>query len=578
MGRVLVPIRTSRDTEESTSPESQKAGADDYRDTHPGTQLIFTDVEDLGVSGATAIASRPGIAPWLSPDKIIQWDAIGVYEVDRLSRNMEDYLGFVRSMDKIGKVIIDLIDGTDTSTPEGRRNLEDRVLSAQRYREAVAEKRARAAQRIANAGRWGGGRIPFGYRAEKREWAENGKTKHAYFLVKDEVRAKIARRMVDWAIDGMSRTAIADKLNSEGIKSRDGGTWHATAVAHILTSPALMGYMTIKKHHVITMRLDRDGQPVKFTDDAIVTADEFRTLQDVLAGSSYGRNHPQARRLLWNVAFCRDCSLPCDHELPPCEEHDVKLYGYKRVQSEAKGDYYECKQCRLCCNLDRFDAYIDYLVRTTVGDNPLREAYTDWGDESYSSRLRFLENRVERLRRELRTEYDANIEQAIQSGENEIKQLISGPQKKPEPMLREVQPRTTIAEHWASLDAKGRNKLLREWGAVFHANRDGVEGNLGWAALDAPAAVQISVRKSMHLLRMPPIPVAWDKVDEKLEVSFRRTRKQGPVQHAIATYLSNGHDGTPTEIARALYGEPTEIQIGSVRRAMRTLRARSNPR
>ena len=55
--------------------------------------------------------------------------------MDRLSRDMLDYLQFARDMAALGKVIIDVSDGTDTSTERGRQQLEDRILAAQRERE-----------------------------------------------------------------------------------------------------------------------------------------------------------------------------------------------------------------------------------------------------------------------------------------------------------------------------------------------------------------------------------------------------------------------------------------------------------
>ena len=42
--------------------------------------------------------------------------------MDRLSRDMLDYLQFARDMAALGKIIIDVSDGTDTSTERGRQS------------------------------------------------------------------------------------------------------------------------------------------------------------------------------------------------------------------------------------------------------------------------------------------------------------------------------------------------------------------------------------------------------------------------------------------------------------------------
>jgi site-specific DNA recombinase len=108
----LVPIRLSRMEDNSNNPAMQRAAAQEYADEHPGTVLIFTEVEDLDVSGAKPMRERPGIGPYLTPEKINTWDGILGNEMDRLSRDMLDYLLTVRDLVARGKVVIDFSDGT----------------------------------------------------------------------------------------------------------------------------------------------------------------------------------------------------------------------------------------------------------------------------------------------------------------------------------------------------------------------------------------------------------------------------------------------------------------------------------
>ena len=71
---------------------------------------------------------------------------------------MLDYLQFARDMAALGKIIIDVSDGTDSSTERGRQQLEDRILAAQRERERMATRRRKAAESgLSDEGRWGGG-------------------------------------------------------------------------------------------------------------------------------------------------------------------------------------------------------------------------------------------------------------------------------------------------------------------------------------------------------------------------------------------------------------------------------------
>ena len=121
--------RLSRFKDSSTNPASQRSRITDYAEDHDDN-VIFVDV-DMDVSGAMPIRERPGLGPWLAPDRIGQLDGFLADEMDRLSRDMLDYLQFARDMAAMGKIIIDVSDGTDTSTERGRQQLEDRILAAQ---------------------------------------------------------------------------------------------------------------------------------------------------------------------------------------------------------------------------------------------------------------------------------------------------------------------------------------------------------------------------------------------------------------------------------------------------------------
>ncbi len=141
---LLAPLRLSHYKDSSVNPAGQRARITDYAEDH-GDHVIFVDV-DMDVSGADPIRERPGLGPWLAPDRIGQIDGFLADEMDRLSRDMLDYLQFARDMAALGKVIIDVSDGTDTSTERGRQPLEDRILAAQRERERMATRRRKAAK------------------------------------------------------------------------------------------------------------------------------------------------------------------------------------------------------------------------------------------------------------------------------------------------------------------------------------------------------------------------------------------------------------------------------------------------
>jgi DNA invertase Pin-like site-specific DNA recombinase/transcriptional regulator with XRE-family HTH domain len=338
---LLAPLRLSHLRDSSLNPEGQRARITEYAEEH-GDHVIFVDV-DMDVSGADPIRERPGLGPWLAPDRITQIDGFLADEMDRISRDMLDYLQFARDMAALGKVIIDVSDGTDTSTERGRQQLEDRILAAQREREKIAARRRKAAERLSDAGRFGGGKPGYGYSQRcichgERRCPEPPDRQKGWWRVQDPDEAPIARWMVQQRIAGKGFSAIAGELNRRGVPAPRGGKWNATTVSKILTSPLLLGHVVemkggkgvkgmpgYKKGQIVTTRRGKDGQPIKFTDEPLVDQDTWDLLQDAIKAGSRARGLPQSRHMLYRVLFCRSCS---PRPLDPATA--VRMYGARR--------------------------------------------------------------------------------------------------------------------------------------------------------------------------------------------------------------------------------------------------------
>jgi DNA invertase Pin-like site-specific DNA recombinase/transcriptional regulator with XRE-family HTH domain len=339
--KLLAPLRLSRFKDSSTNPASQRSRITDYAEDHDD-DVIWVDV-DMDVSGAMPIRERPGLGPWLAPDRIGQLDGFLADEMDRLSRDMLDYLQFARDMAALGKVIIDVSDGTDTSTERGRQQLEDRILAAQRERERIATRRRRAAKRLADEGRWGGGKPGYGYAprcvCHGEHPCPDPQHTTGWWRVQHPVEAPVVKWMIQQRIAGWGFSAIADELNERGIPAPRGGKWNATAVGKILMSPQLLGHVVemkgetgvkgmpgYKKGQVVGTRRGKDGQPIMFTDEPLIDdPDTWDQLQEAIKADSRARGQAQSRHMLYRVFFCRSCSpKPFDPAT------GVRMYGGRR--------------------------------------------------------------------------------------------------------------------------------------------------------------------------------------------------------------------------------------------------------
>ncbi len=266
--KLLASLRLSNDTDETNSPETQKGTITEYADDNEHTVVHWA--EDLDVSGAVPIRQREGIGPYLAEARLGEWDAIAGHELDRLFRDMRDFVNFARDMkEKHGKYVIDVSDGTTSKTTAGMQILEDRALAAERERMRMAKRRSLAAKGIRLDGRWNGGLCPFGYAPV----GVPGKGKRQR-LVKDDVYAPVLKRMVTDTLAGKSLEFIARWLNAEGVptatdigRMRYGRPakntgWKAQSVRAVLNNRAMTGVTTyngeiVRGNRLLTMRNGR---------------------------------------------------------------------------------------------------------------------------------------------------------------------------------------------------------------------------------------------------------------------------------------------------------------------------------
>jgi site-specific DNA recombinase len=520
---LLAPLRLSKFKDSSTNPAGQRARISEYAEDN-GDTVIFVDV-DMDVSGSVPIRERPGIGPYLGPDRIDGYDGFLADEMDRLSRDMLDYLQFARDMGALGKIIIDVSDGTDTSTERGRQQLEDRILAAQRERERIAGRRRKAAKRLSDEGRWGGGAPGYGYapccecHGERR--CPDPEHTTGWTRVQDPGQASTVHLMVALKIAGKGFVPIAAGLNERGIPSPRGGRWNATTVRHILTSPMLLGHVVemngevgvkgmpgYKKGQIVATRRGRDGQPIMFTDEPLIDQETWDQLQEAIRAGSRARGQAQSRHMLYRVLFCRFCS-----PRPFSAETALRLYGSRR-QSGRHSAYYTCKSCGLNIRIDRVEPLLEALVLNKAGERVLLEKYIVHGDD-HAAGIARLERAAER-RRELLVDDpdDEDVARSLAATEAQIEVLRHQPHEPDSVKWREVESKIKVADHWAGLDTAGRAKFLRDWEVTCFADRQGIEMRLGWLTIYdgtfkisegrlAPTALPALVAHSQEWQRVP---------------------------------------------------------------------------
>src|SRR5712692_356893 len=208
MTRALGVIRLSELTDESTSPARQREIIEAAARARDST--IVGWAEDLDVS-ATKFApkDRPDLGKWM--DRPDEWDELLFWRVDRFIRKVSDLAEMIAWAEKHGKNLKSATEDFDLKTPFGRAMAYLIGIFAEMEPSNTSERVTGAHAYLRRAGRWGGGKPPFGYVTAPNP---DGK---GYVLVIDDEAAELLREIARRVISGESVNSVTADLNRREI-------------------------------------------------------------------------------------------------------------------------------------------------------------------------------------------------------------------------------------------------------------------------------------------------------------------------------------------------------------------------
>jgi DNA invertase Pin-like site-specific DNA recombinase len=171
MLRIAIYSRKSIETDTGESIKNQIQICKSYFKRENG-KCKFEIFEDEGFSGGNI--KRPDFQRMMQLIKIKQFDVVAVYKVDRIARNIVDFVNVFDKLEKLGVKLVSVTEGFDPSTPIGKMMMMllasfaemERMNTIQRVKDNMCE--------LAKMGRWSGGTPPTGYVVEKvKEGAKN---------------------------------------------------------------------------------------------------------------------------------------------------------------------------------------------------------------------------------------------------------------------------------------------------------------------------------------------------------------------------------------------------------------------
>ena len=452
--RVLGRTRISRSTEESTSIDRQRELIQNWADTHDHT--IVGWAEDIDVSGSVDPFYTPELGPWLTPEKQGEWDILCSWKMDRLARRtvpLHKLFGWVQDHEK---VLVCISDNIDLSTWVGRLVASVIAGVAEGELESIRERSAASQRKLREVGRYGGGRLPYGYRPAP---LDSG----GWTLEHDPEQAKVIRRMVELALDGESGYGIAAELNSAGVKSPAGTTWSRETVNRVLRSRTIMGWTT---HQGYTVR-DSTGAPV-LKGPPIIELPVFSELQQALDKRKTTPSKSRTLNPLLGIAKCADCGK--------------NLYYRQKNVNRGKGNYryFHCSnECGPYMNGEVLIQQTHDWFIENLGDLERLEKIVRYPVD-HSDRILEIEEAIEELAKMLGSIGSSTAIQAmsaqLESLDAELQELEA--EHSADGTVEWIPTGETYGTGWDQLDMEQRRELIQRSGMVVNA-RCGIPGTRG---------------------------------------------------------------------------------------------------
>lgn len=182
----------------------------------------FEVFEDEGFSGGNT--NRPAFKRLMNLIKLGKFEAVAIYKVDRISRNIVDFFKIYEELEKYNVKLISISEGFDPSTPAGKMLMIMLSAFADMERENIRQRVKDNMISLAKKGCFTGGFTPFGYSTEKYE----GKS---YLVVNEDIEAvKVAYETYLKLGSLYSTHKYLEEMGYKTVKSR-------TSLGKLLRSP-----------------------------------------------------------------------------------------------------------------------------------------------------------------------------------------------------------------------------------------------------------------------------------------------------------------------------------------------------
>ena len=290
-------VSTHKQVEKGKSIENQIGKIQMYFQIHDISD--YEIIVDRGFSAGSD--DRPGYQRLMHLIKTKQVDKLVITEIDRISRDLADFLKLVEIMLDNGAELCGIIEELNIDTPTGRCLVNLKSVLGQFEREKDAERVINNQIYRTSNHEWVYGRIPFGWQ----------KIKGTHYLEINENDHKVFMTVLQMIKDGLNQLEVTHYLNANAIGGR---IWTKSAVQRLLTRT--MNYGLFKNKYIT----------VENFCPPLVSKEE---LDEVLKNITRRKKKAKHQYYFKDKVLCSECHQFCFVQ-PTIKKEKVYKYHYCR--------------------------------------------------------------------------------------------------------------------------------------------------------------------------------------------------------------------------------------------------------
>ncbi len=258
---------------------------------------VAEEYVDEGISGKN-IKGRPAMQRLVADVEKDKFQAVLVWKISRLSRNMLDTLTLLDKFEDYGVKFISYSENFDTGSPIGRLVVQLMASIAEMERNTLSENVKLGMKQRALEGSWNGG-VVFGYDTIEKE------------LVINQNEAKVIQLIFQLYASGKGLKAIANHLNKAGYRTKRNCHFSINGVETILDNVIYNGKISWLKVENWDTKRRKGKNPnpilVEGQHEAIVSDELWSVVQARRKSKSFKQRQSHEPFLLSSLLRCPDC-------------------------------------------------------------------------------------------------------------------------------------------------------------------------------------------------------------------------------------------------------------------------------